>query len=103
VQGIAALENAEHSWRHFHWDKKDWGFRVDEGAARRMIEAKKAWRTTDLAKYNWRPEETETAGCDRLLFERVGRYKGAKLIDADKANCDAGAGENACWKRHGRI
>jgi len=54
-----------------------------------MIEAKKL-AYADLAKYIGDPKGTEIAGCD-ATFEGVGRAKG-KLIDADKANCDAAAG-----------
>jgi gamma-glutamyltranspeptidase/glutathione hydrolase len=87
VQGLAALEMLN-IMETFPLGQKDWGF----GSTRTlhmMIEAKKL-AYADLAKYIGDPRKQKLPVATLLSKEWAAQR--AKLIDADKANCDVGAG-----------
>src|SRR5258706_61486 len=88
VQGIAALEMLN-VMETFPLGQKDWGFGSTK-ALHAMIEAKKL-AYADLAKYIGDPKEQKLPVATLLSKEWAAQR--AKLIDADKANCDAAAGE----------
>ena len=90
VQGIAALEMLN-IMETFPLGQKDWGFGSTK-ALHAMIEAKKL-AYSDLAKYIGDPKKQKLPVATLLSKEWAAQR--AKLIDADKANCDAGAGEIA--------
>src|SRR5438309_1976261 len=88
VQGMAALEMLN-IMEAFPLGQKDWGF----GSTRTlhaMIEAKKL-AYADLAKYIGDPRKQKLPIA--TLVSKEWAAERAKLIDADKANCDATAGE----------
>src|ERR1700682_6658955 len=88
VQGIAALEMLN-IMETFPLGQKDWGFGSTK-ALHAMIEAKKL-AYADLAKYvgDTRKQKLPVA----TLLSKEWAAQRAKLIDTDKANCDATAGE----------
>jgi gamma-glutamyltranspeptidase/glutathione hydrolase len=88
VQGLAALEMLN-IMEAFPLGQKDWGF-GSTNVLHVMIEAKKL-AYADLAKYIGDPRKQKLPVA-RLLSKEWAAQR-AKLIDADKANCDAGAGE----------
>ena len=88
VQGIAALEMLN-ILETFPLGQKDWGFGSTK-ALHAMIEAKKL-AYADLAKYIGDPRKQKLPAA--TLLSKEWAVQRAKLIDADKANCDAGAGE----------
>jgi gamma-glutamyltranspeptidase / glutathione hydrolase len=87
-QGLAALEMLN-IMEKFPLGQKDWGFGSAK-ALHAMIEAKKL-AYTDLAKYIGDPRGQKLPVATLLSKEWAAER--AKLIDADKANCDATAGE----------
>ena len=88
VQGIAALEMLN-IMETFPLGQKDWGFGSTR-ALHGMIEAKKL-AYADLAKYIGEPRKQKLPVATLLSKEWAAQR--AKLIDVDKANCDAAAGE----------
>src|SRR5882762_3881511 len=88
VQGMAALEMLN-IMETFPLGQKDWGFGSTK-ALHAMIEAKKL-AYADLAKYIGDPKKQKLPVATLLSKEWAAQR--AKLIDADKANCDATAGE----------
>jgi gamma-glutamyltranspeptidase/glutathione hydrolase len=88
VQGLAALEMLN-IMETFPLGQKDWGFGSTK-ALHAMIEAKKL-AYADLAKYIGDPRKQKLPVA--TLLSKVWAAQRAKLIDADKANCDATAGE----------
>jgi len=88
VQGLAALEMLN-IMETFPLGQKDWGFGSAK-ALHSMIEAKKL-AYADLAKYIGDPRKQKLPVA--TLFSKEWAVQRAKLIDADKANCDATAGE----------
>jgi gamma-glutamyltranspeptidase/glutathione hydrolase len=87
-QGLAALEMLN-IMEKFPLGQKDWGFGSVK-ALHAMIEAKKL-AYTDLAKYIGDPRGQKLPVT--TLLSKEWAAKRAKLIDPDKANCDATAGE----------
>src|SRR6266481_2139608 len=87
-QGLAALEMLN-IMETFPLGQKDWGFGSTK-ALHAMIEAKKL-AYADLAKYIGDPKEQKLPVATLLSKEWAAHR--AELIDADKANCDAAAGE----------
>jgi gamma-glutamyltranspeptidase/glutathione hydrolase len=87
VQGIAALEMLN-IMETFPLGQKDWGFGSTK-ALHAMIEAKKL-AYADLAKYIGEPRKQKLPVA--TLLSKVWAAERAKLIDADKADCDAAAG-----------
>src|SRR5256884_650541 len=90
VQGIAALEMLN-IMETFPLGQKDWSFGSTK-ALHAMIEAKKL-AYADLAKFIGDPRKQKLPVATLLSKEWAAER--AKLIEADKANCDAGAGEMA--------
>jgi gamma-glutamyltranspeptidase/glutathione hydrolase len=90
VQGIAALEMLN-IMETFPLGQKDWGFGSTK-ALHAMIEAKKL-SYADLAKYIGEPRKQKLPVA--TLLSKEWAKERAKLIDADKADCDAAAGEIA--------
>jgi gamma-glutamyltranspeptidase/glutathione hydrolase len=88
VQGIAALEMLN-IMETFPLGQKDWGFGSTK-ALHAMIEAKKL-AYADLAKYIGDPRKQKLPVA--TLLSKEWAVQRAKLIDADKANCEATAGE----------
>ena len=88
VQGLAALEMLN-IMETFPLGQKDWGFGSTK-VLHAMIEAKKL-AYADLAKYIGDPRKQKLPVAALLSKEWAAQR--AKLIDADKANCDAAAGE----------
>src|SRR5205809_5439086 len=88
VQGLAALEMLN-IMETFPLGQKDWGFGSTK-ALHAMIEAKKL-AYADLAKYIGDPRKQKLPVATLLSKEWAAQR--AKLIDADKANCDVAAGE----------
>jgi len=88
VQGLAALEMLN-IMETFPLGQKDWGFGSTR-ALHAMIEAKKL-AYADLAKYIGEPRKQKLPVATLLSKEWAAQR--AKLIDTDKANCDATAGE----------
>ena len=88
VQGLAALEMLN-IMETFPLGQKDWGFGSSK-ALHAMIEAKKL-AYADLLKYIGDPKKQKLPVATLLSKEWAAQR--AKLIDADKANCDAAAGE----------
>src|SRR5579864_1880418 len=86
-QGMAALEMLN-IMEKFPLGDKDWGFGSVK-ALHTMIEAKKL-AYTDLAKYIGDPRGQKLPVATLLSKEWAGER--AKLIDADKANCEVTAG-----------
>jgi gamma-glutamyltranspeptidase/glutathione hydrolase len=87
-QGLAALEMLN-IMETFPLGQKDWGFGSTK-ALHAMIEAKKL-AYADLVKYIGEPKKQKLPTATLLSKEWAAQR--AKLIDADKANCDAAAGE----------
>jgi gamma-glutamyltranspeptidase/glutathione hydrolase len=87
-QGLAALEMLN-IMEKFPLGQKEWGFGSVK-ALHAMIEAKKL-AYTDLAKYIGDPRGQKLPVTTLLSKEWAAER--AKLIDPDKANCDATAGE----------
>jgi gamma-glutamyltranspeptidase / glutathione hydrolase len=87
VQGIAALEMLN-IIETFPLGQKDWGFGSTK-ALHAMIEAKKL-AYADLAKYIGEPRKQKLPVA--TLLSKEWAKERAKLIDADKADCDAAAG-----------
>jgi gamma-glutamyltranspeptidase / glutathione hydrolase len=87
VQGIAALEMLN-IMETFPLGQKDWGFGSTK-ALHAMIEAKKL-AYADLAKYIGEPRKQKLPVA--TLLSKEWAKERAKLIDADKADCDAAAG-----------
>src|SRR5258708_7629169 len=87
-QGLAALEMLN-IMETFPMGQKDWGFGSTK-ALHAMIEAKKL-AYADLAKYIGDPGKQKLPVATLLSKEWAAQR--AKLVDADKANCDAAAGE----------
>ena len=87
-QGLAALEMLN-IMETFPLGQKDWGFGSTK-ALHAMIEAKKL-AYADLAKYIGDPRKQKLPVATLLSKEWAAQR--AKLIDADKANCDVGPGE----------
>jgi gamma-glutamyltranspeptidase/glutathione hydrolase len=90
VQGIAALEMLN-IMENFPLGQKDWGFGSTK-ALHAMIEAKKL-AYADLARYIGEPRKQKLPVATLLSKEWAAAR--AKMIDADKADCDAAAGEIA--------
>ena len=88
VQGLAALEMLN-IMETFPLGQKDWGFGSTK-VLHAMIEAKKL-AYADLAKYIGDPRRQKLPVA--TLLSKKWAAQRAKLIDADKANCDAAAGE----------
>jgi gamma-glutamyltranspeptidase/glutathione hydrolase len=88
VQGLAALEMLN-IMETFPLGQKDWGF-GSTNALHAMIEAKKL-AYADLAKYIGDPRKQKLPVATLLSKEWAAQR--AKLIDGDKVNCDATAGE----------
>src|SRR5438132_12878866 len=88
VQGLAALEMLN-IMETFPLGQKDWGFGSTK-VLHAMIEAKKL-AYADLAKYIGDPRRQKLPVA--TLVSKEWAAERAKLIDADKANCDATAGE----------
>src|SRR6266446_2459657 len=88
VQGIAALEMLN-IMETFPLGQKDWGFGSTK-ALHAMIEAKKL-AYADLVKYIGDPRKQRLPAATLLSKEWAAQR--AKLIDPEKANCDATAGE----------
>ena len=88
VQGLAALEMLN-IMETFPMGQKDWGFGSTK-ALHAMIEAKKL-AYADLAKYIGEPRKQKLPVATLLSKEWAAQR--AKLIDAEKANCDVAAGE----------
>src|SRR5438132_8321590 len=88
VQGLAALEMLN-IMETFPLGQKDWGFGSTK-VLHAMIEAKKL-AYADLAKYIGDPRKQKLPVA--TLVSKEWAAERAKLIDADKANCDATAGE----------
>src|SRR6202158_4455006 len=88
VQGVAALEMLN-IMETFPLGQKDWGFGSTK-ALHAMIEAKKL-AYADLAKYIGDPRKQKLPVATLLSKEWAAQR--AKLVDADKANCDAMAAE----------
>src|SRR5258708_126424 len=88
VQCLAALEMLN-IMEAFPLGQKDWGLGSAK-ALHAMIEAKKL-AYADLAKYIGDPRKQKLPVATLLSKEWAAER--AKLIDADKANCEAGAGE----------
>ncbi len=88
VQGLAALEMLN-IMETFPLGQKDWGFGSTK-ALHAMIEAKKL-AYADLAKYIGEPRKQKLPVATLLSKEWAAQR--AKLIDAEKANCDVTAGE----------
>jgi gamma-glutamyltranspeptidase / glutathione hydrolase len=88
VQGLAALEMLN-IMETFPLGQKDWGA-GSTNALHAMIEAKKL-AYADLEKYIGDPRKQKLPVATLLSKEWAAQR--AKLIDADKANCDATAGE----------
>src|SRR5258706_1557189 len=91
VQGLAALEMLN-IMETFPMGQKDWGIGSTK-ALHAMIEAKKL-AYADLAKYIGEPRKQKLPVATLLSKEWAAQR--AKLIDAEKANCDVTAGE---WAR----
>jgi len=87
-QGLAALEMLN-IMETFPLGQKDWGF-GSANALHAMIEAKKL-AYTDLAKYIGDPRKQKLPVATLLSKEWAAQR--AKLIDADKANCEPVAGQ----------
>jgi gamma-glutamyltranspeptidase / glutathione hydrolase len=87
-QGLAALEMLN-IMETFPLGQKDWGFGSAK-ALHAMIEAKKL-AYADLVKYIGEPKKQKLPTA--TLLSKEWAAKRAKLIDADKANCEAAAGE----------
>src|SRR5438445_2113148 len=87
VQGLAALEMLN-IMETFPLGQKDWGFGSTK-ALHAMIEAKKL-AYADLVKYIGDPRKQKLPGA--TLLSKDWAKERAKLIDADKADCDAAAG-----------
>jgi gamma-glutamyltranspeptidase/glutathione hydrolase len=87
VQGLAALEMLN-IMETFPLGQKDWGFGSTK-ALHAMIEAKKL-AYADLAKYIGEPRKQKLPVA--MLLSKEWAAARAKLIDADKAECDAAAG-----------
>jgi gamma-glutamyltranspeptidase/glutathione hydrolase len=87
-QGLAALEMLN-IMETFPLGEKDWGFGSTK-ALHAMIEAKKL-AYADLAKYIGDPRKQKLPVATLLSKEWASQR--AKSIDADRANCDATAGE----------
>ena len=90
VQGLAALEMLN-IMENFPLGQKDWRFGSTR-ALHAMIEAKKL-AYADLLKYIGDPKKQKLPVATLLSKEWAAER--AKLIDADKANCDAAAGQIA--------
>src|SRR2546427_5145643 len=88
VQGLAALEMLN-IMETFPLGQKDWGFGSTR-ALHAMMEAKKL-AYADLVKYIGDPRNQKLPVATLLSKEWAAQR--AKLIDIDKANCDATAGE----------
>src|SRR5260370_34067937 len=88
VQGLAALEMLN-ILETFPLGQKDWGFGSTK-ALHAMIEAKKL-AYADLAKYIGDPRKQKLPVAT-LLWKEWARRR-PRVIDADKANCDASAEE----------
>src|SRR2546430_16745828 len=88
VQGLAALEMLN-IMETFSLGQKDWGFGSTK-ALHAMIEAKKL-AYADLAKHIGDPRKQKLPVATLLSKEWAAQR--AKLIDPDKANCDATAEE----------
>src|SRR5258708_6172471 len=88
VQGLAALEMLN-IMETFPMGQKDWGIGSTK-ALHAMIEAKKL-AYADLAKYIGEPRKQKLPVATLLSKEWAAQR--AKLIDAEKANCDVTAGE----------
>src|SRR5437016_1986750 len=88
VQGMAALEMLN-ILEAVPLGQKDWGFGSTK-TLHAMIEAKKL-AYADLAKYIGDPRKQKLPVA--TLVSKEWAAERAKLIDADKANCDATAGE----------
>jgi len=88
VQGMAALEMLN-IMETFPLGQKDWGFGSTK-TLHALIEAKKL-AYADLAKYIGDPRKQKLPVA--TLVSKEWAAERAKLIDADKANCDATAGE----------
>src|SRR6202011_1886871 len=87
-QGLAALEMLN-IMETFPLGEKDWGFGSAK-ALHAMIEAKKA-AYADLAKYIGDPRKQKLPVA--TLLSKNWASQRAKSINADRANCDAAAGE----------
>src|SRR5246500_1315658 len=87
-QGIAALEMLN-LMETLPLGQKDWGFGSTK-TLHAMIEAKKL-AYADLAKYIGEPRKQKLPVA--TLLSKDWAAQRAKLIDADKANCDVGAGD----------
>jgi len=87
-QGLAALEMLN-IMETFPLGQKDWGFGTTK-ALHAMIEAKKL-AYADLAKYIGDPKKQKLPVA--MLLSKEWAAKRAKLIEADKANCDTTGGE----------
>jgi gamma-glutamyltranspeptidase/glutathione hydrolase len=87
-QGIAALEMLN-IMETFPLGQKDWGFGSTK-ALHAMIEAKKL-AYADLLKHIGEPKKQKLPVA--TLLSKVWAAERAKLIDADKGDCDAAAGE----------
>jgi len=87
VQGLAALEMLN-IMETFPLGQKDWGFGSTK-ALHAMIEAKKL-AYSDLAKYIGDPRKQKLPV--PTLVSKGWATERAKLIDADRANCDSAAG-----------
>ena len=88
VQGLAALEMLN-IMETFPLGQKDWGF-GSTNALHAMIEAKKL-AYADLLKYIGDPRKQKLPVATLLSKEWAAQR--AKQIDADRANCEASAGE----------
>ena len=88
VQGLAALEMLN-IMETFPLGQKDWGFGSTK-ALHAMIEAKKL-AYADLVKYIGDPRKQKLPVA--TLLSKEWATQRAKLIDPDKANCDATTGE----------
>jgi len=87
VQGLAALEMLN-IMENFPLGQKDWGFGSTK-ALHTMIEAKKL-AYADLVKYIGDPKKQKLPVATLLSKEWAAER--AKLVDAEKADCDAAAG-----------
>jgi gamma-glutamyltranspeptidase/glutathione hydrolase len=88
VQGLAALEMLN-IMETFPLGQKDWGF-GSANALHAMIEAKKL-AYADLVKYIGDPRKQKLPVATLLSKEWAAQR--AKVIDGEKANCDAAAGD----------
>jgi gamma-glutamyltranspeptidase/glutathione hydrolase len=87
-QGVAALEMLN-IMETFPLGQKDWGFGSSK-ALHAMIEAKKL-AYADLLKYIGEPKRQKLPV--ETLLSKAWAAERAKVIDAEKANCDAAAGQ----------